>query len=593
MTILAFVPHSDHAIAIVAWSHALREGGEDIEYVCLEKEGNEGTEKALRAALDLRQVESDNITSISSLTPVVVLLERCRRTKPSILLTARFSLDAVSGRPQTSEELIRVAPCMTISSLFGDGTLVGIERILMIVSNGPHDLAALRITELLRKRLHAKVTLATVEDESGAMAERAGEKAIRSLVHDSGLDVDQFQIKVVVDRLRHRGVRSCCKGHELIVCGRDAAKDIQPLRQSLTGTTSLVVKRAPPLRLQSLAEWLPRINASDHAELLQDLRHDSRWNSDFISMLALASGIASLGLMQNSPAVVIGSMLLAPLMTPMIGAGLALAQANVVLARQCAKSIALGLLLALAVSFVLGVITPSRETLSPEVISRGSPNVLDLLIALFAAVAATIAMARPNIVGAVAGVAIATALVPPICAVGLSLSHGSFLNAMGALVLFGTNLIAIIVASSFTFTLLGVLTVRSLPRHRRIIGSVRWGLLILLIVLAGPLSITLLSQLEEGRSQSAVFPVTRAVARALDARVGEDPGLDITFLGRSSVTDAVVIHISANHELPRSYGIELRAIVRDTMGDPELPVYVACLRGQWLNNSDDPVLSDE
>ena len=62
------------------------------------------------------------------------------------------------------------------------------------------------------------------------------------------------------------------------------------------------------------------------------------------------------------------------------------------------------------------------------------PNVLDLLIAVFAAAAATFAMARPNISGAIAGVAIATALVPPVCAVGISLAHGAWLNAFGATV---------------------------------------------------------------------------------------------------------------------------------------------------------------
>jgi uncharacterized hydrophobic protein (TIGR00271 family) len=176
-----------------------------------------------------------------------------------------------------------------------------------------------------------------------------------------------------------------------MLVGRDRAKDIWPLRQSLQNTTAIVVKRAPPLSLRSWPEWFPEINPRDHADLIQDLRAGSRWASDFVGMLALASAIATLGLMQNSPAVVIGSMLLAPLMTPMIGTGLALAQANMSGAKYCAKSIAYGFLLTLAVSFLLGMITPSRETLSPEVLSRGAPNVLDLLIALFAAMAATFA----------------------------------------------------------------------------------------------------------------------------------------------------------------------------------------------------------
>jgi uncharacterized membrane protein len=91
----------------------------------------------------------------------------------------------------------------------------------------------------------------------------------------------------------------------------------------------------------------------------------------------------------------------------------------------CGKSIAFGFLLTLAVSCAIGIITPTGATLSDEVLSRGTPNVLDLLIALFAAAAATFAMARPSIVGAIAGVAIATALVPPVCAIGISLANGN------------------------------------------------------------------------------------------------------------------------------------------------------------------------
>ncbi|MCP4512141.1 MAG: DUF389 domain-containing protein, partial [Fuerstiella sp.] len=191
------------------------------------------------------------------------------------------------------------------------------------------------------------------------------------------------------------------------------------------------------------------------------------------------------------------------------------------------------------------------------------------------------------------GVAIATALVPPVCAVGLSLSNGAIGNAAGAMLLFATNLIAIIVASSFTFTLLGVSTGRSLPRHRHTARWGRWGLLALLVVLAGPLSLELLWQQDEGRAQTAVFPVTREVSRALHDRVAQDPGVDITFLGRSSVMDAVVVHIASDHDLPRSYADELRAIVREHMGDNELSVYVAALRGIWRSDQDEGIPAEE
>jgi uncharacterized hydrophobic protein (TIGR00271 family) len=366
----------------------------------------------------------------------------------------------------------------------------------------------------------------------------------------------------------------------------DGVAQLKALRQALGDVTVAAIKRAPPLSVDALGDWLPRINPSDHADLRLSLRLGSNWGPDFVGMLGLASAIASLGLLQNSPAVVIGSMLLAPLMTPMIGLGLAMGQASVQLAQKCGKSIVLGFLLTLAVSFLIGIITPSGVTLSDEVLARGGPNVLDLLIAVFAAAAATFAMARPNISGAIAGVAIATALVPPVCSVGISLAHGYWLNAFGAVALFFTNLIAIIVMSSFTFSLLGITASGADPRHRRLAVMGRWGLVVLLLALAGPLSTTLVAQLEEGKRVPLGYPVTRAVAQAVFERVARDEGVDVVFIARPRHEARVVIHIASHGELPPSYAGELRQIVRDAMNDPEHAVSVIAVRGLWRSDID-------
>jgi uncharacterized hydrophobic protein (TIGR00271 family) len=584
MTVIACVPDSLAAERVVEWTRALTDSDANAKFICLDKPFGKETELAVLETLTREERETWDLTTASAHAPINEIVDACRSPRAGTLVSAAFAFDNRGGRPCTSDELIRSAPCKTFVGLFGTVKPRDVRKILVVATGGAHDLTTLLTADALARKLQAKVTVATVEYESGDRAELAGEKAIRTLIHDAALDEERFEEKVVVDRLRHRGIRRCVDDHQLILIGRDGTNDVSPLRQTLTDTTAIAVKRSPPLRLQSLPDWIPRINPRDHADLLQNLRQGSRWGIDFIAMLALASGIASLGLMQNSPAVVIGSMLLAPLMTPMIGAGLALAQANRSLAIRCGQSIILGFLLTLAVSLLLGLVTPSRETLSPEVLSRGAPNVLDLLIALFAAMAATFAMARPNLSGAIAGVAIATALVPPVCAVGLSLSMGAFGNAIGATLLFVTNLLAIIVASSFTFTALGVSTVRSLPRHRHSAQWGRWGLVAVLIALSAPLSIDLLNQLDEGRTQTAVYPVTRAVSRALHVRVARDSGVDITFLGRPSVTDAVLIHIATDHDLPRSYAKELRAIVRETMNDEDLAVIVICLSGQWRSD---------
>jgi uncharacterized membrane protein len=220
------------------------------------------------------------------------------------------------------------------------------------------------------------------------------------------------------------------------------------------------------------------------------------------------------------------------------------------------------------------------------VLARGEPNVLDLLIAVFAAGAATFAMARPNIIGAIAGVAIATALVPPVCSIGISLANAELQNALGAFLLFVTNLIAIIVVSSLTFRLLGVTHLRVQRRTIRLARFVRLSLVVLLLVLAGPLSKTLIDQLQEGKNVPIANPVTLAVRTALYERVAQDEGLEIMFLGRPRAMKAVMIHIASQIELPQSYADELRKIVREKMDDPELNVSVVAVRGLWRSDSD-------
>ena len=588
MSVIGFVPNPEMAPALIAWAQTLADKDEETTFLCLETGFDGRTTQAVREALGEKGAGVATLIAIDDPMPVARVREYVRKRNIRLLLTGPFALPAVGGKDQTADELVRASSCRTFALLYGEKAPSEIKKVLFVPTGREHDRSALRLVETLRQRRMAQVTIGAIEDETGAKAGQTGERYIRALLHEEALDEEAFEVKVVVDRLKHRGVVELFEDHDLIVTGANAASRLHPLRQSLGDATVAIVKRTPPLSKRAIADWLPSINPADHADLLHDLSAGSVWGPDFIGMLGLASAIATLGLLQNSPAVVIGSMLLAPLMTPMIGLGLALGQADVRVMRLCGKSIALGFLLTLAVSFLIGIITPTGATLTEEVLARGGPNVLDLLIAVFAAAAATFAMARPNISGAIAGVAIATALVPPVCAVGISLAHGGWLNAFGASALFFTNLIAIIVMSSFTFSLLGITASRALPRHRRRAQLGRWSLVVLLLALAGPLSTTLVAQLEEGKSVPIAYPVTKAVQRAVFERVAQDEGVDVMFIARPRAEHRVMIHVASRDELPLSYANELRKIVRDVMDDAELPVNVVAVRGLWRSDSDSP-----
>jgi uncharacterized hydrophobic protein (TIGR00271 family) len=171
--------------------------------------------------------------------------------------------------------------------------------------------------------------------------------------------------------------------------------------------------------------------------------------------------IAALGLARNSGAVVIGAMLVAPLMTPLVGMGFALVQGNVKLIRSALKSVILGFTVALAIGAVIGLMlrlfAPSF-VISSQMMDRGSPNLLDLVVALASGVAAAYAMGRPNLISALPGVAIAAALVPPIATSGLALTLGDLRLSGGASLLFFTNIIAIVLGTAITFWCVGIST---------------------------------------------------------------------------------------------------------------------------------------
>ena len=170
-------------------------------------------------------------------------------------------------------------------------------------------------------------------------------------------------------------------------------------------------------------EWFPPLSRKDRRKLVKSLTEGSEWSVNFGVMLGCSVLLAVLGLLQNSVAAIIGAMLVAPLMTPLIAIGLALVRGDFELLKNATKSMWRGSAVSLILGVALRVITPGHE-LSPEVEARGTANILDLLIGFFAGVAAGYAVARPKMSGALPGVAIAVALVPPLAACGIAIGSG-------------------------------------------------------------------------------------------------------------------------------------------------------------------------
>lgn len=198
------------------------------------------------------------------------------------------------------------------------------------------------------------------------------------------------------------------------------------------------------------------IGTVNQTEVIAGRREESDLSARYMFMLAMSAGIAILGLLLSSPAVVIGAMLLSPLMGPIIGLGFALATGDYQWIRQSSRSLAIGTVLSIVICAIIVVMSP-LQTVTPEIAARTRPNLFDLLVALFSALAGAYAMIRGR-EGTVVGVAIATALMPPLAVVGFGLATLNWTVFSGALLLFVTNLMTIALTAAIMARLYGFST---------------------------------------------------------------------------------------------------------------------------------------
>ena len=215
--------------------------------------------------------------------------------------------------------------------------------------------------------------------------------------------------------------------------------------------------------------------------------------TNFFALLFFATVIATYGVLSNSTATVIGAMLFAPLMEPMMTTTYAVVMGSVPRALRTLALVGVGAVCVILFSYLLVWVVPD-VTISflsdAEIISHIHPGLYALLTALAAGVAGAFITSRAEIAEALGGVAIAIALVPPLCVVGISLQQGQLAAAAGASLIFLTNFLAILLAGSVVFLVLGL--GRSLVSHAQGLFRSRAFLLIVvgLLFVSIPLSLT-------------------------------------------------------------------------------------------------------
>lgn len=197
-----------------------------------------------------------------------------------------------------------------------------------------------------------------------------------------------------------------------------------------------------------LYRWWRRsiIGPVNHEAVFARVIEESGSSPRYIFMTMMSAGIAILGLLLSSPAVVIGAMLISPLMSPILGLGFALALFDFAELRRASKALVFGVVAALLFTALVVLISPLKAP-TAEILARTRPNLFDLLVALFAALAGTFAIIRGR-GETIVGVAIATALMPPLAVVGFGLATWNMEILGGASALFVTNFITIALSAT-------------------------------------------------------------------------------------------------------------------------------------------------
>lgn len=233
------------------------------------------------------------------------------------------------------------------------------------------------------------------------------------------------------------------------------------------------------------------------AQLFPERGENAIWLSRHFALMGFSVAIATFGLLNDSAAVVIGAMLVAPLMTPMMGYAAAMVMAWPRRQAWALTVVSISAAYGIGLAILLSLFVPTGSALGglpSEVLARTEPNFLDLFIALAAGAAGAYVTVHPRVGAALPGVAIAVALVPPLATIGITIRAGAWDDAAGASLLFATNWAAIALAAAAVFLASGVT-----PRRRafRYSGRIKFGVgMAVIVVLAIMIPLGFYSQQE-------------------------------------------------------------------------------------------------
>jgi uncharacterized hydrophobic protein (TIGR00271 family) len=363
------------------------------------------------------------------------------------LLVRSAPCDVLVLRGQIPEQIERV----TVATAGGPHSMLATELAYAFSADGDYHLRLLHVlppdstTEEKQTGNAALSACAALADENAVEQEMIGAESIEAGIVKGA---DGADVLIMGAAKANAFMRSRFRGLPVKIAGNMARPVI--IARAKEEIQYPVIARG----LELVSDPLPTLTEERRKEVAVQMVDSAVPSVDFYVLIILAAMIASLGLLQNSAAVIIGAMLVAPLMSPILAMAMGIVRGDLDLLKMASEATAKGVFMAILVGIAMVILSPINGPTS-EILARTQPNVLDLMVALASGAAAGYAVSRSQVAAALPGVAIAAALVPPLCVVGYGIGTSQLNYAAGALLLFTTNLVAIVLAAALIFLALG------------------------------------------------------------------------------------------------------------------------------------------
>ena len=346
-----------------------------FQLVSSEDETDDGEDNATQEAEDAARLQLEVVTISSAAMPTDLEKEIDERIIGCLIVPRDAQLK--SGTPESAlhDHMLQHIPCEIVFLTPGTKETTQLCRqIVTPVGEGPHSASCLRMANQICSASNAQLVALHIEPEFDITAKQAAEQILTKTVNRAlGSEQEQLTKRVILEDDVVDGIKEAVdETTDLIILGMKRSRITKRfsshgvadrLVNSNPGPAVAIVQSAIPLSSQ-LGRWfdslvsgtVPQLPRDHRVNLVERIQRSSQWDFDFVVLICLSTLIAAVGLIQDSAAVVIGAMLVAPLMTPLLGNGLSITQGNQLLFRGTIMTVLRGFLLAFFVSWCVGML---------------------------------------------------------------------------------------------------------------------------------------------------------------------------------------------------------------------------------------------